>query len=106
MIIPGLINAHLHSWQTGLRAVGADWTLLQYLTHIHVGVAQHYTDVHISNLAGAPNQINCGTNTLGDWWRCGPTPERTDAASWGWPATHSRTQSVVGRPPQLSRAPL
>ena len=83
MIIPGLINAHLHSWQTGLRAVGADWTLLQYLTHIRVGVARHYTNVHIGNLAGAPNQINCGTTTLGDWWHCGPTPERTDAAVMG-----------------------
>ena len=27
IIIPGLINAHLHTWQSALRFVGADWTL-------------------------------------------------------------------------------
>ena len=27
---PGLINAHMHTWQTGLRGYAADWTLLEY----------------------------------------------------------------------------
>jgi 5-methylthioadenosine/S-adenosylhomocysteine deaminase len=82
IVIPGLINAHLHTWQGALSFVGADWTLLEYLHHVHADFAPHYTpdDVYIGNLAGALNQINCGTTTLGDWCHNNPTPEHTDAA--------------------------
>lgn len=82
IVIPGLINAHLHTWQGALSFVGADWTLLEYLHHVHADFAPHYTpdDVYIGSLAGALNQINCGTTTLGDWCHNNPTPEHTDAA--------------------------
>ena len=30
IVIPGLINAHMHTWQTALRGVAANWTLLEY----------------------------------------------------------------------------
>ncbi|MFI8232591.1 hypothetical protein ACIGDI_27525 [Streptomyces sp. NPDC085900] len=82
IVIPGLVNAHLHTWQTALRSAGADWTLLQYLTHLHGECVRHYTpdDMHISNLAGALNQINCGTTTLGDWCHNALSPEHADAA--------------------------
>ena len=65
--IPGLINAHLHTWQSALRLAGADWTLPQYLRRMHGEIAPRYTpdDIHIGNLVGALNQINCGTTTLG-----------------------------------------
>ncbi len=29
IVIPGLINAHLHTWQGALSSAGADWTLLR-----------------------------------------------------------------------------
>jgi 5-methylthioadenosine/S-adenosylhomocysteine deaminase len=82
IVIPGLVNAHLHTWQGALRHVGADWTLLEYLQRMHADIAPYYTpdDVYIGNLAGALNQINCGTTTLGDWCHNNPTPEHTDAA--------------------------
>jgi 5-methylthioadenosine/S-adenosylhomocysteine deaminase len=82
IIIPGLVNAHLHTWQSGLRFAGADWTLPEYLHRMHGSIAGHYTpaDIYIGNLAGALNQINCGTTTLGDWCHNNPTPEHTDAA--------------------------
>jgi 5-methylthioadenosine/S-adenosylhomocysteine deaminase len=82
IVIPGLINAHLHTWQSALGFVGADWTLLEYLHNVHADIAPHYTpdDIYIGNLAGALNQINCGTTTLGDWCHNNPTSEHTDAA--------------------------
>jgi 5-methylthioadenosine/S-adenosylhomocysteine deaminase len=84
IVIPGLINAHLHTWQTALRSIGADWTLPQYFTHMRGSgsIAPHYRpdDVHVSTLVGALNQINCGTTTLGDWCHNNPTPEHSDAA--------------------------
>jgi 5-methylthioadenosine/S-adenosylhomocysteine deaminase len=85
IVIPGLVNAHLHTWQTALRFIGADWTLPEYLHRMHGDIAQRYTpeDVHIGNLGGALNQINCGTTTLGDWCHNTPTPEHADAALSG-----------------------
>ncbi|WP_215453883.1 amidohydrolase family protein [Streptomyces sp. ATCC 21386] len=94
IVIPGLVNAHLHTWQTALRSVGADWTLMQYLTHLHGECVGHYTpaDMHISNLAGALNQINCGTTTVGDWCHNALSPEHADAAVEG--LTHAGIRAV------------
>jgi 5-methylthioadenosine/S-adenosylhomocysteine deaminase len=82
IVIPGLVNAHLHSWQTALRFAGGDWSLLEYLAHTHGHVARRYTegDMHIGTLAGALNQINCGTTTVGDWCHNCLTPGHADAA--------------------------
>jgi 5-methylthioadenosine/S-adenosylhomocysteine deaminase len=82
ILIPGLINAHLHTWQTALRSIGANWTLPQYFANARDRIAPHYRpdDVYIGNLAGALNQINCGTTTLGDWCHNNPTPAHSDAA--------------------------
>ncbi|GBE65535.1 cytosine deaminase [Mycobacterium sp. MFM001] len=104
IIIPGLINAHLHTWQSALRLAGTDWTLLEYLHRMHGIVAQHYTpdDIYIGNLAGALNQISCGTTTLGDWCHNNPTPEHTDAAIAGLQQSGVRAVFLHGTP---GRAP-
>jgi 5-methylthioadenosine/S-adenosylhomocysteine deaminase len=39
IVIPGLINAHLHTWQAALSFIGADWTLLEYLHRLPLSVA-------------------------------------------------------------------
>ncbi|GAC1390084.1 MAG: amidohydrolase family protein [Variovorax sp.] len=85
IVIPGLINAHMHTWQTALRGVAADWTLLEYFAKMHAGLATVFTpqDLHIATLMGALNQLNCGTTTLADWCHNNPTPEHNDAAIQG-----------------------
>ncbi|MEU9449906.1 amidohydrolase family protein [Streptomyces sp. NPDC048277] len=100
IVIPGLVNVHLHTWQTALRSVGADWTLMEYLTHLHGECVGHYTpdDMHISNLAGALNQINCGTTTLGDWCHNSLTPEHADAAVEGLVRSGIRAVFLHGTP--------
>lgn len=82
IVIPGLVNAHLHTWQTALRFAGGDWSLLEYLAHTHGHVARRYSpdDMHIGTLAGALNQINCGTTTVGDWCHNCLTSAHADAA--------------------------
>ena len=82
IVIPGLVNAHMHTWQTGLRGVAANWTLLEYFRWVHAGLATRFRpeDIHIATLVGAINQINCGTTMLVDWCHNNPTPEHTDAA--------------------------
>ncbi|ALV31152.1 amidohydrolase family protein [Streptomyces sp. CdTB01] len=100
ILIPGLVNAHLHTWQTALRSVGADWTLMEYLTHLHGECVGHYTpaDMHISNLAGALNQINCGTTTVGDWCHNALSPEHADAAVEGLIQSGIRAVFLHGTP--------
>jgi cytosine/adenosine deaminase-related metal-dependent hydrolase len=85
IVIPGLINAHMHTWQTGLRGYAANWTLLEYFRRMHGGLATVFRpdDIYIATLVGALNQINCGTTTLVDWCHNNPTPAHTDAAVRG-----------------------
>src|ERR1044072_4134364 len=80
-VLPGLINAHMHTWQTALRAVAANWTLLEYFRHVHAGLATVFEpeDIHIATLAGALNQLDHGVTTLVDWAHNNPTPDHTDA---------------------------
>ncbi len=80
--VPGFINAHMHTWQTNLRGVAANWTLLEYFKWVHAGLATRFTpeDINISTLMGALGQIDAGTTTLVDWCHNNPTPEHTDAA--------------------------
>ncbi|WP_026291687.1 amidohydrolase family protein [Marinobacterium rhizophilum] len=100
ILIPGLVNAHMHTWQTALRGVAANWTLLEYFRHVHRGLATLFTpqDIHIASLMGALNQINCGTTTLGDWCHNNPTPAHTDAAIRGLQESGIRALFFHGSP--------
>jgi len=82
IVIPGIVNAHMHTWQTALRGVAANWTILEYFHHMHAGLATKFRpdDLYIANLMGALNQINCGATTLVDWCHNNPTPDHTDRA--------------------------
>ncbi|AXI02423.1 amidohydrolase family protein [Aquirhabdus parva] len=107
ILIPGLVNAHLHSWQAALRSVGADWTLLEYLAQAHGGLAKHYTpdDMRIAARACALNQINCGTTTLGDWCHNAQTPEHTDNALQGLIESGIRAVFLHGMPHKVRQSP-
>ena len=85
IVIPGLINAHMHTWQTALRGYAANWTLLEYFRRMHAGLATVFQpdDIYIATLMGGLNQINVGTTTLVDWCHNNPTPAHTDAAVRG-----------------------
>ena len=82
IVIPGLVNCHMHTWQTAMRGVTSNWTLLEYNARMHRGLAEAYqpADIHIATLAGALGQINAGATTLGDWCHNNRTPAHTDAA--------------------------
>ncbi|WP_454726718.1 MULTISPECIES: amidohydrolase family protein [Cupriavidus] len=82
IVAPGFLNAHMHTWQTGLRGVAAGWTLTEYFRRMHAGLATRFTpaDIGIATLLGAWNQLDCGTTTLVDWCHNNPTPAHSDAA--------------------------
>ncbi len=80
IVLPGFVNAHLHTWQTGIRGVAGDWSLTEYLAAMHQTLAARFIpeDIYLANLVGALNQINAGTTTIFDWRHNNPTPEHTD----------------------------
>jgi cytosine/adenosine deaminase-related metal-dependent hydrolase len=83
LVIPGLVNAHIHTWQIGLRGIGADWVSSRdYQKWIHAGMAQHYQaeDNRVANLLGALAQVNGGVTTIFDWCHNLRTPEMADAS--------------------------
>jgi len=100
IVIPGLVNAHMHTWQTALRGVAANWTLLEYFQKMHAGLATAFApeDLYIATRMGALNQLNCGTTTLADWCHNNPTPQHNDAAIEGLLSTGIRAAFFHGTP--------
>ena len=69
IVMPGLIDAHIHMWQCGLRAIGSEWLGPDYHKNLHGNLATRYgaEDNYIANLVGAWNQIDTGVTTVLDW---------------------------------------
>lgn len=85
IVMPGFVNAHLHTWQTGIRGVAGNWSIPEYLHEMHARIAPRYTanDTYLGNLVGALNQINVGATTVFDWCHNNATSGHTDAAIKG-----------------------
>ena len=100
IVLPGLINAHVHTWQSALRGIAGDWTVGKYMQAMHGGLAGHFRpeDVQIANLMGALNALNSGTTTLVDWCHVNRTPEHTDAAIDGLTSSGARALFLHGSP--------
>jgi 5-methylthioadenosine/S-adenosylhomocysteine deaminase len=101
--LPGLINGHIHLWQTALRGIAADWTLDHYFGQLIGHVVRLYTpqDVYIGNLIGALDQINAGVTTLFDWCHIVNTPAHADAAVDGLRDAGVRAVFAYGTPMTL-----
>lgn len=69
IVMPGLVNAHIHVWQCGLRGIGSEWMGPDYHTHIHGNIATFYKpeDNYLGNLIGSLTQIDGGVTTVLDW---------------------------------------
>jgi cytosine/adenosine deaminase-related metal-dependent hydrolase len=85
IVAPGMIDTHRHTWQTQLRALCADWTLVDYLFGIRLGISPGYRpeDVHLGNRLGALDALNAGVTTILDFSHCNNTPDHADAAVSG-----------------------
>ena len=103
--IPGLINAHIHTWQAGLKGIGGNWTSVNYHEHVHRGIAMAFSpeDTYLGNFVGALSQINAGSTTILDWCHVNATPDHTDRAIDGLQETGIRALFAHGtvKPKQL-----
>jgi cytosine/adenosine deaminase-related metal-dependent hydrolase len=82
IVVPGFVNTHLHTWESGVRGVAGDWTFLEYLDKMLGEISSNYrpVDAYLGNLFGAVQQLNAGTTTVLDWFHIANTPEHTDRA--------------------------
>jgi cytosine/adenosine deaminase-related metal-dependent hydrolase len=82
VVMPGLVNAHLHCWQTPLRGIGVNWTLNDYMAKIFGEFGPRFSpeDVYWSTLGAALDQIDAGTTTVLDWCHNAPTSAHVEAS--------------------------
>jgi 5-methylthioadenosine/S-adenosylhomocysteine deaminase len=82
IVMPGLVNAHMHTWQTALRGIAAEWMSADYFRNVHGNMATHYQpeDNYLGNLVGALAQIDGGVTTLVDWCHNITTLEHAERA--------------------------
>ena len=82
IVMPGLVNAHMHTWETALRGIGVEWLSADYFKHVHGNLATRYRpeDNYLANLIGALAQIDGGVTTLVDWCHNITTLEHAERA--------------------------
>ncbi|KAI1823524.1 amidohydrolase [Xylaria intraflava] len=69
IITPGFIDTHRHGWQTALKTLGSNTTLLEYLfTFGSPAAGPFFTaeDVYVGQLAGLLEALNAGVTTTLD----------------------------------------
>lgn len=70
IVMPGLVDTHRHTWESLVRNVGADWSLMTYLQNIYFGnIGSHLRpqDGYVANLLGALEALDAGVTTILDW---------------------------------------
>lgn len=82
IVIPGLVNAHIHLWQTAVRGLGVNWTGVEFHLHVQSDFVPAYTpeDIRLSEYVGAMSLIDGGTTSVLEWCHGNRTPEHSDAA--------------------------
>jgi cytosine/adenosine deaminase-related metal-dependent hydrolase len=86
LVLPGFVDAHRHCWQTGIRGVAADWSLVEYVKYIRLGYALAYRaeDVEVSNLVGLLEALDAGITSVCDFSHIMNSPQHADAAADGF----------------------
>ena len=74
--MPGFVDTHRHTWQTPMRAICADWTLMDYFRGIRQTISPRYAaeDVYAGNYVGALEALDAGVTTILDFSHCNNTP--------------------------------
>jgi cytosine/adenosine deaminase-related metal-dependent hydrolase len=82
LVMPGLVDAHRHTWEGAIKHVAPDADLNAYFGQVLAMFAPVYRpeDVYIGTLIGALEALDAGITTLFDWSHIQHTPEHTDAA--------------------------
>ena len=85
IVMPGFVDTHRHTWQTALRGICADWTLMDYFRGIRLNASTVLgpEDMYAGNYVGALEALDAGVTTVLDFSHCTNTPEHADEAVRG-----------------------
>jgi len=108
IVAPGFVDTHRHVWQTQLRTVATDWSLLDYLVHMRLIASTFYTaeDAYLGNLVGALEALDAGVTTLVDHCHILNTPDHAEQAVKGLQDAGIRAIFCFGTYANAPRAPM
>jgi len=68
IVSPGFVDTHRHLFQSHLRTMTANQTLLQYCGHLLLGKIIYHTpeDLYLAQLGAATEAVHCGVTTVLD----------------------------------------
>ena len=103
IVIPGLVDSHIHAWEGQLRGLAPDARQRNYIAVTHAGTGPHYSpeDLAIAERLTAAQAINAGTTTIVDNCHNSRSAEHSNAAleallSSGIRAVHAVGAAQVG----------
>lgn len=69
IVIPGFIDTHRHLWQTGMRNLGFDMSLPEYLEKLYKKYSYDFLpeDIYASTYLGRLAALDAGVTTVLDW---------------------------------------
>jgi len=85
IVMPGFIDTHRHVWESLLRGIAGDYSLMEYLQNVlgPLAAAFRSKDVYVANLLGALEALDAGITTVFDWSHIMNTPAHADSAITG-----------------------
>ena len=106
--IPGFVDAHRHLWEGAMRAVTADWSILDFVGNIRLLAAQYFRpeDMYATSLHGGLEALNAGVTTVADYCHNARTVEHVHQAIAGVRASGVRAvwgYSFTGLAPDGAR---
>lgn len=98
IVIPGLVNGHIHQWQTAVRAFGVNWTGIEHHLHMQTEFVPVYTpdDMFYSEYVGGLSLLNGGVTTVYEWCHGNRTPDHSDGAIAGLERAGIRSLFIHG----------
>lgn len=84
LVVPGLVDTHLHLWQTPLRGMTADLWAREYFHTVHP-MSDYYTpeDMYWATYAGGLELLSHGVTQVFDYCHSANSPEHVDASIRG-----------------------
>lgn len=85
IVLPGFVDGHRHVWQTQLRGIATDWTIVDYMINMRTLYCVCYEpeDAFLANLAGGLEAVACGVTSVVDHSHLQISPEYSDALASG-----------------------
>ncbi len=98
LVTPGFVDTHHHLWETTLRGMTADWTLIDFVwgVRFHHAALHSAEDVYAGTFAGATAALDAGITTTLDFNHAVNSPQHARSAVEALSATGIRALWCYG----------